>query len=360
LDVSYVGSRSYNLNMQKEYNIPSLEARKTCNYLEGGNAARCNQQVPNPFKGIEAFRGTNYFTANQISYWQMNRPFPQFSGALTQYGRNDSWISYNSLQISYNWRMRSGLSLVTNYTLSKQIEEWGFNDPYLNVYQRGLYTLDRPHVIKATAVYDLPFGEGKRFGSSSGVAKHLISGWRLTLFFVDPLKGYPANLPGNVIQLKDPSTPGGPFSGKVDWKAYQVRAWNPCVLRQDVNTGAITPTPQSIALGCGTDFSNNWGNYAWIQTTDYAPRLTSYRSSQIRRHHTFQADLSLLKTIRVNERMSFQFGMEAFNAFNHNYFGRDNFNTDPSNANFGSIFPSTVSTQNMMPRQIQVRMKFYW
>ena len=80
------------------------------------------------------------------------------------------------------------------------------------------------------------------------------------------------------------------------------------------NTGAIAPTPASIGLGCGTDFSNNWGNYAWLETTDYAPRFTPYRSGQIRRHHAFQWDMSILKRTKINERMSAQFGFEALTA----------------------------------------------
>jgi hypothetical protein len=248
------------------------------------------------------------------------------------------------------------------------MEEWGYNDPYLNVTQQGLYFLDRPQVIKLTAIWQLPFGEGKKFGANShGLAKKLMSGWEYNNFFVDPLSGFPAELPGvgtsgaNAFPLKDPATtPGGPFTGNVDWKAYQVRAWNPCVLRQDNNTGVIAPTPQSISLGCGTDFSNNWGNYAWLETADYAPRLTPFRSGQIRRHHAFQWDMSILKRTKISERFSAQFGVEAFNVFNHNYFGRDQFSRDPNSADFGSIFPSQVSTQNMLPRQVQLRFKFYW
>src|ERR1035437_7513393 len=362
LEASYVGSRSYNLNMSADYNIPSLAVRKTCNYLEGGNAAFCNAQVPNPFKGIPAFNGTGYYTANTVSYYQMTLPFPQFSGVLTQQGRNDSSIKYNSLQVNYNLRLRNGLNLVGNYTLAKQIEEWGFNDRFNNVYQQGPYYLDRPHVIKLTAIWELPFGEGQKFGAGShGVVKRVISGWQWTTFFNDALKGYPANLPGNAIMLKDPSkVSGGTYNGAVDWKAYQVREWNPCVLRQDVNTGAIAPTPASIGLGCGTDYSSNWGNYAWLETTSYAPRYTPYRSGQIRVHHAFQMDASLLKTTRINERMRLQLGFEAFNILNHNYYGRDNINTDPNSALFGSVIPAFVSTQNMLPRQIQVRFKFNW
>jgi hypothetical protein len=360
LDVSYVGSRSYNLNMNADYNNPTLDVRKTCNLLEGGRPATCNATYPNPFRGIEAFAGTSYYTASTISYYQLNRPFPQFSGTLQQYGRNDSWIKYNSLQINYNWRTRRGINLLANYTLSKQIEEWGLNDPFTKTYQQGPYTLDRPQLLKLTAVWSLPFGEGQKFGAGTrGIAKRLISGWDWTTFIVDAFSGLPATLPSNAIPLKDPRTPGGGFDGHVNWKGYIVREWNPCVLRQ-YDDGSISPTPASLALGCGADWSNNWGSYAWLQTASYAPRYTPYRSGNIRKHHAMQMDVSLLKRTRITERTSFQFGFEAFNFLNHNYFGRTDLNTDPTSSNFGAVIPSTVSTQNMMPRQIQVRLKFFW
>ncbi len=378
LDVSYVGSRSYNLNMQADYNIPSLAVRKSCNLLEGGNPSVCKASYPNPFKGIPAFNGTSYYTANTISYSDLVRPFPQFPGLLEQYGRNDSWITYNSLQINYNWRTRRGLNLIANYTLAKQIEEWGLNDPYTNTYQDGPYYLDRPQTVKINAVYDLPFGTGQHFGSGThGFLNRLISGWEWSNTFTWGLSGYPANLPGlsagssstccNAIILKDPRDPvkdaGGNFvggyDGTVNWKAYQVREWNPCVLKQ-YDDGHIAPTPASLGLGCGTDFSNNWGNYAWLETASYAPRYTPYRSGNIRVNAPIYLDASMLKRTRINERLSFQVGFEAFNILNHNYFGRDNISTSLESTNFGSVIPATVSTQNILPRQIQVRFKFFW
>jgi hypothetical protein len=356
LDISYVGSRSSNLNMSKDYNLPSLAFRKQCNLQEGGSPLYCDAAVPNPFKGIEAFKGTNFYTANTISRFQANRPFPQFDGNLTQTGRNDAMIWYNSLQVNYNFRFRAGLNLLGNYTLSKQVERSGFNDPYNNVYQQGLYFLDRPQVVKLTAIYELPFGQGKRWGAgANGFAKKLTSGWTVTSFLLDPLKGFPSDLPGNVIQLKDPTTPGGGWDGTTDWKANQVRLWNPCVLRQ-FNDGTIAPQSYSLAKGCGTDTAN----YAWMQTASYSPRSTPFRSGQVRRHHAVQVDASILKTTNITERIKAQFGVEAFNLMNHNYFGRDQVQQDPSNPNFGTIFPSQVSTQNMLPRQLQIRMKLTW
>lgn len=355
IEASYVGSRSSNLNSQKAYNIPSLDFRKQCNIQEGGSPNYCDAQVPNPFKGIPSFIGTSFYSANTLSRFQMARPFPQFNGDVLQKGRNDSQIWYNSLQLNYNFRFSGGLNLLGNYTLEKQVERWGYNDPYNNVQQQSLYFLDHPQVIKLTAVYELPFGQGKHWlAGTHGFGKKLVSGWEVTTFFTDPLSGFPADLPGNVIQLKDPSTAAG-WNGKTDWKAYQVRGWSPCVLKQQ-NDGSIAPQPYSIAAGCGTDQSQ----YVWMQTAGYAPRYTPPRSGQIRKQHAFTMDSSLLKMTQITERLRAQFGLEAFNIFNHNYFGRDGFNTDPNNPNFGTLFPSQVSTQNGFPRQVQIRMKLMW
>ncbi len=364
IEVSYVGSRSYNLNMQKDTNVIPLSVRKACDFIEGGDARVCSAQLPNPFKGVAAFNGTSFYTSNTLSYGQLSRPFPQFNGNVTQLGRNDSFITYNSLQINYNWRTNKGVTFMANYTLSKQIEEWGFNDVQQGVYQQGPYTLDRPQILKFSSVWALPFGQGQRFGSNvHGFLNKLISGWEANGFFVDPLSGYPANLPGNAILLKDPRTPGGGFTGDVNWKGYVVREWNPCVLRATDNSGTggaaatVAPTPNSLALGCGTDPAN----YAWLMTGANTPaRFLPFRSGNIRVHHAVQLDFSILKRTQITERTSAQLGFEAFNILNHNYFGRDNVNTDPTSLNFGAVVPSIVSTQNILPRQIQVRFKFNW
>ena len=218
-------------------------------------------------------------------------------------------------------------------------------------------------MLKLTAIWELPFGEGKKFGAGThGLAKRVISGWEYTTFFNDAFRGLPA----------PPARQRDPAEGSVQVQAAAVSTapsigrptrfapGTPAYCSRTSTPERIAPTPASIGLGCGTDFSNNWGNYAWLQTTDYAPRYTPYRSGQIRVHHAYQLDASLLKTTKIGERMRLQLGFEVFNLFNHNYFGRDDFNTDPKSANFGSVFPSQVSTQNMLPRQIQVRFKFNW
>ncbi len=353
LDISYVGSRTIGANSERAFNIPSAEFRKSCNLQEGGSPIFCDAALPNPFRNVPAFAGTNYSTANTLSRYNLARPHPQFAGDMLQQGRNDSNIWYNSLQVNYNQRLARGLTLLGNVTFSKMVERWGFNDAFNNVQQQGLYLNDRPWVIKTVGVYDLPFGKGQRFATgSTGIANKLISGWEVTGFY-NHGAGEPTNLPGNVIMLKDPLT----GVAAPNWKAHQVRGWSPCVLRQ-FNDGSTSPTATSLAQGCGTDF----GNYAWLQTAGYAPRYTPFRSGQVRKHKAFVFDASLNKTTTITERVRVQFGVEAFNLFNHYYFGRDNsFNTDPTSPNFGTIFPSQAGvTGTGYARQVQIRMKLLW
>jgi hypothetical protein len=357
LDLSYVGSRTRGANSERAYNIPTLDFRKRCNLLEGGNPDFCNAAVPNPFRGIEAFRGTNFFTATSISRYQINRPFPQFTGDMLEQGRGESDIWYNSLQINYNQRIGNGLVLGGNYTFSKMVERWGFNDPFANVMQQGLYFNDRPHYIKFNTVYDLPFGRGKKFGGNmSKLANAFVGGWTFSTY-TQWSSGEPNNMPGNVVQLRDPRTPAGDWTGTVDWKKHQIQGWNPCVLRQ-FNDGRIVPQQFSINRGCSaTDFSQ----YAWLMTADYAPRQTPSRSGQIRKQMLWNMDAALSKTTNITERLRAQFGVEAFNLTNYYFFGRDsNFNTNPNDPNFGTIFPHLAWIGNGYPRQVQLRMKVLW
>ncbi|WP_167851577.1 hypothetical protein, partial [Escherichia coli] len=133
---------------------------------------------------IEAFRGTTHFTSGTLSRYNLNRPFPQFSGDMTRVGLNGAAAWYNSLQINYNQRISGGLMLLTNYTLSKTVERAGFNDAFNNVQQQGLYFNDRPHFFKLTAIYDLPFGKNKKFFAGAGKAANmLLGGWEVTSFY---------------------------------------------------------------------------------------------------------------------------------------------------------------------------------
>ncbi len=226
-------------------------------------AAYCNQTLPNPFQGLAPFIGTSMYTASTISLNQLQRQYPQFTGG-TELGLNDGHVWYNSLQVNYSHRMCNGLNLQLNYTLSKQIERYGYLNFYQQPeqYQQGLYYADRPHFFKATVVYPLPFGHGEKLlAGVHGVTDRLVSGWEVASFITEAPEGEPANQSGSLVPL------GNPAAGNIHWGAPKVQIYNNCILNED-DTGAIAPLPSSISNGCSaTDFSH----YGWLQLRSELP-----------------------------------------------------------------------------------------
>src|SRR5262249_53063548 len=159
--------------------------------------------------------------------------------------------------VNFNQRIANGLTILANYTLSKQNEKWGYLNYYQQPlqYQEGLYYADRPHFIKLTMVYQLPFGQGQKYLSGShGIVKRAVSGWEITSFITEEPEGEPVNMPNGLLPLKNNlSIPD------IHWGANKVQIYNPCTLTEN-DSGVITPVANSIAQGCSpTDFSN----YGW-------------------------------------------------------------------------------------------------
>jgi hypothetical protein len=104
---------------------------------------------------------------------------------LTNSGR----FRYNALQAEVRRRFANGISVQANYTFQKTLTDIPFedqnrqgeiqdnNNPNLN-YSRPDY--DRTHTINFNAIYELPFGRGKRFLNDAGWAQRIFGGLQLT------------------------------------------------------------------------------------------------------------------------------------------------------------------------------------
>ena len=64
------------------------------------------------------------------------------------------------MQVTYEVRAAAGLNMIATYTLSKQIERWGFNDSQRGIMHEGLYPWDRPQRFTVGSAYQLPIGKG--------------------------------------------------------------------------------------------------------------------------------------------------------------------------------------------------------
>lgn len=343
LDVSYVGNRSYKLQSTAAYNLPDLDFRRQCNLLEGGSPVFCDQLSPNPFFGIPDLAGVSLGRSPNLSRNDLARPFPHFTG-LTQMGRNDGKIWYNSMQVTYGIRSRP-LNLTFAYTFSKMIQQSGLRDVVAGVMERSVSAQDRPHQLRVSSVYQLPFGRGQRFlGGAGRFLNAFVGGWEQNTI-MHYQSGIPWTMPTDGRYVRDAKiTP--------EWNSQVVTGVNRCVAQMNDN-GSITLMPYSQGVaGCSLD------TYNFLRLPRYAPGEGPLRDAIIRAQSKPTFDVSLNKTISFSERMRFQFRAEAFNITN-TYLHRGLFNSTLTSSSFGQVTPSTVGqTQRVPPREIQLGMKF--
>ncbi len=136
-------------------------------------------------------------------------PFPNFTGTIgqalkpyPQYSSlSDPWLdvgtsSYNSLQTTFNRRMSNGLTFMINYTFSKEMDDLAVvRYPGADYLEYSVGALDRKHVLTSTAVYQLPFGAGRKYNSDNLFVRGLISGWQLSGIFT-AATGAPLSIAG--------------------------------------------------------------------------------------------------------------------------------------------------------------------
>jgi hypothetical protein len=341
LEISYVGSRGNDLEDSKNINAMSVANRKQCDWMEGGNSSYCDALVPNPFYQVAPFAGTSFYTSPTISRSQLMLPYPEF-GSITQVDRNDGASWYNSMQVVFETRL-SVLSIIGNYTLSKNIVRSGFTDPANSVMQQGLFSNDIPHHVTVAAIYEFPFGPGRRLLSGgSGIVKRLVGGWQASVLF-NYSSGIPWTLPGGVEYLKEGK------GSNINWKSANVQGVAPCVEVWN-NTGAITMQAFSVAARC-TEAN-------FLVLPEYAPGMTPTYDGRLRLRSRPNADFSLTKMTTITERMKVQFRAEAFNVTNSFNFWNLPFNNNPQSSSFGTLQPASASyAQGNYPRQIQLGVK---
>jgi len=313
VDVSYIGSRTRNLNTSKGINeVSAADLARGASYL--------NELVTNPFAG--RLPGTAINGATVVRS-QLLRPFPQFTG-LTEDRRTIGRAWYNSLQVRLEKRLSQGFHYLVSYTFSKNMEAVGYLNAQDAIGQLApVVTGDyAPHRLMISGGYDLPL-----FKNSSAWLRNIAGGWKVN-GIAALQSGVPIGTPGGVFLIGDPRLPEG--------RQSLARWFNTCTLtaagaRQSCADASETPVFQ-------------------IQPA-FTLRSHSTRFSNIRTSRPPQIDLSLFKTFTFKEGLALQFRAEAFNFANTPWFGGPN--TTAGSAAFGVVTPS----QNNDQRNVQLALK---
>jgi outer membrane receptor protein involved in Fe transport len=111
-------------------------------------------------------------------------------------------VQYDSLQVSVNKRMSDGLALTSAYTFAKATDWWagGILIPEYWHLNKGTQGGNTPHKVDISAMYELPFGPGKKFVNNGGIASAVLSGWQINSYFT-AFSGSPFSVSANNASL---------------------------------------------------------------------------------------------------------------------------------------------------------------
>lgn len=313
-DISYAGNLTRRLPVS--LNLNSIPAEELNKLPVDQRQAYFTTQVPNPMAGLIPNSGINGATVPRA---QLLYAFPQYSQVVmtdVPIGQQD----YHSLQTRLTRRFTNGFMFQTTYTFSKTLEQVStLNNQDVNRsdlrktgLEKRLSEYDIPHKLTFQGVLELPFGKGKRFGSgANSIVNGFIGGWNLS--------GQYAVQSGFIL----------PFPNAAPLAARSTK------LSDD----------QRNALASQAGRSRWDPSYdVWFDTTLFPRRaLSAYelrtfptRFPDVRAQGVKSAELSIYKQFVIRERVKWQVRADAYNAFNHPWFGQQQ-SVDVTNSQFGRL-----------------------
>ena len=145
--------------------------------------------MPAPTAG-QTLETTITGTTQQMGLLQYDYPF---YGRVQVSGLPLGRSKYNAVTTRVEKRFSHGVSILANYTYGKLMDDVGGADGQggktvqsFDSYQAawGLSPLDRKHRINLSYVFELPFGEGRKWmgspdGTAAKIVDYVVGGWQL-------------------------------------------------------------------------------------------------------------------------------------------------------------------------------------
>lgn len=306
LDATYF--RNYGRNAPVTRNVNQVDPR--IGYARGAATA---VNVANPFFNLlpaDKMPGQLRTQAN-VPVTQLLRQYPQY-GDIQQRLTGQAGNRYQALQISLQRPFVNGFNFVLGYNYNRERNE-EYYDEQDNFVDNLTYqpAVNPRHRWTGAAIYQLPFGKGRKYMSNSNrVLDGVFGGWSLsTLFSVNT--GQYLRFGGLLVD-GDPSLDSPTKERAFDTSKFQ---------RLPAFTRRTNPLQYDGVKGMR--FKN--------------------------------LDMTLAKSFRIVERVSFELRMEAYNATNT--FNGNLPNTTFGNSAFGAI---TQQLPGYLGRQFQYSGRFTW
>ena len=326
---TYVGNWGRKEERVRDYNQPTITGFDTgCPILRYPFANLTTATT------VDTFAGAGVPCANSSQH------------AYLETATNDGNADYNGLELQLKQRMSHGLSYSLGYTFSHGLANFRDNltagqlpqNSYNYGAEMGNSVFDIRSRFVGNFIWELPFGQGKRFMSGDGAAARWLGGWQFN-GIVTMQTGTPFSVTANNDGLVDGNNPvyancvGNPNAGTTrNHNLYTTTGFiiNPAAFSQ--------PGPGQFGTCAPYQF--------------YGPGIQMW-------------DLSLFKQFKFTERYQLQFRTEFFNAFNHPNFGNPSANIG-SPGSFGKVnntlapILGTDSGGPGDPREIQFALKLYF
>ncbi len=351
VDVSYNGAYSKIPVLQRINYLPQQ-------YWATGNVRvqavddDMNRSLPNPFniRNLAPLQSTDptlynflatrgFFTGTTIRKNQLLRLFPNLSGTMSglrpgvDFKASRGANRYHDLQVQFHRRFARGLQTTVMYTYAYGEE----SDFYANEFDtkpswRPQDSI-RPHRFVWSAIYELPFGKGRRW-VTGGPLEHVVGGWQLS--WVYQYQNGRVTDWGNRFFYGDLSKIKELFRHKAV-HAKDIHMWFDPGIRY-TGAGAV---PQGFV---------GFEGRSAMQPGSYHVRVFPTRLDALRQDGIRNWDVKVKRVFRITERWRASFDVDLLNATNHTNFGAPN--TDPTSSNFGR-----VTAQNGLSRLIQFNLR---
>jgi hypothetical protein len=353
IEAAYVGSYSDRVNIDQPINGLPGQYWSTGSTRNEANASLLNQNLANPFniRNFESLRTTDplvyqdmstnsFFTNTVIARNRLLRPFPHITNNLINRRSPVGEAKTHSLELSAEKRFSNGFNFYFGYTALRVREKDWFPNEFDTEPSWRLSNDGRPHRIIGTAIYELPFGRGRRW-LQQGVLDVIAGGWQLGATYEyqpGPLLDF-----GNLFYYGDTT---------------DINLENRSLGRWFNNAGCVLPgrkvVESDIELPVGQPCTQGFEKRTGMTPAAFHVRVFPSRLAGVRADMTNQWNANVQKSFDLTEGLKMQLRLDALNLQNRSQFSGPDLN--PVNSTFGQVTSQTSATNRFI--QVQARVIF--